>query len=111
MTFLKSKLFAIILSLLIVVWCVCPWHNYVKAEAPKYNQNFASDLKKDGWVLNPENFNVNSDKTLRQNVVEFFYPIYDWVSKIYEVLRGITLWVIIIVTMVHFVGWGLSLLQ
>jgi hypothetical protein len=47
----------------------------VDAAPPKYEDNFASNLKKDGWVLNPEDrFNVSKDQTLRENIVSVFYP-------------------------------------
>jgi len=105
---IKSKLFAVIFWLLIAVWCVCPWHNFVEATPPKYNLDFASHLKKEGWVLKSERFWVSTDKTLRENIVEFFYPRYNWVSAIYDVLRGITLWVMIIFIIV---SWASLLLN
>lgn len=108
-SFLKSRLLVLILTLLSVLGCILPLNTFADSNtAPKYNDDFASYLEKDGWVLNPkEKFGVEKDKTLRENVVALFYPntTKDW-NAIYNVIRDITLWVMII-----FIVWmGASLL-
>ena len=54
--------------------CILPLSNFTEATAPKYEDQFAGDLKKWWWVLDPENFGVESDQTLRQNIISLFYP-------------------------------------
>ena len=104
---LKNKLLTILLASLFIIWCIHPLYNFAEATPPKYDQDYASLLKKDGRVLNPAKFGVELEKegesgkkrevTLRENIVSLFYPRYDWkTSAIYWVLRGITLWVMII---------------
>lgn len=95
---LKNKVFAVLLALLFMIWCIHPLHNFVNAEPPKFDQDFASHLKEDDWVLNPDDFGVDEEnKTFRENIISLFYPSNSWeASAIYKVLRGITLWVMII---------------
>jgi hypothetical protein len=51
-----------------------PLNNIVDAAPPQYERDFASDLKQDNWVYDPENFDVKEDQTLRGNIVSLFYP-------------------------------------
>ena len=100
-SFLKNKLFAILFAVLFIIWCIHPLYNVVDAvgsNAPKYEEDFAAKLKEGKYVLNPqERFSVGSGKTLRQNIVELFYlNVTKDGNYIYKVIRGITLWVMII---------------
>lgn len=94
----KNKLFTILFVSSFIIWCILPLYNSVEATPPKYDQNFASKLKEDGWVLNPKDFGVNEEEnTVRQNIFSLFYPRNSWeASAIYSVLRGITLWVMVV---------------
>lgn len=85
------------LAILALGWAFMVNHTYA-SNAPKYNEDFASDLKKHYWVLNPESrFGVDKNKTLRENIRQLFYPNGDesW-NAIYHVVRDMTLWIMII---------------
>ena len=92
-------------ALFVVSGCVL--NNTVEAVAPKYEQDFASQLKKDNRVLNPDKFGVKSQKNIRENIVSLFYPSENWANNIYHVIRDITLWVMIIFIIV---AWASLLL-
>ena len=74
MASLKKKLYTIILGLFILFGCILPINNFSEATPPKYVDDFSSKLTTGGWIINPENYGVSKDKTLRQNVVALFYP-------------------------------------
>ena len=98
-SFIKNNLLASIVGLLLIVWLSLPLFNTVEAKAPEYERNFTSHLTKDGWVLNPAKMGqwVDENKQLRQNIVELFYPnVTKDGNYIYKVIRGITVWVMII---------------
>lgn len=100
MAFIKNKLFAIIIGVLLIAWAFLP-HN-VEAASIRYEKDFASNLKVWDWVLNPEKFGVKSDKTLRQNVIALFYPNTTTDGNaIYNVIKDITLW-----AMILFIIWS-----
>ena len=94
-SFLKQKIWFFVLGLLLILWCCVPSVNFVEAAAPQYERDFSSQLG--DYVLASSNFWVDSDKTLRENIADMFYPrSAKGDSKIYEVIRDITLWVMII---------------
>lgn len=92
---IKNKLYAIIICLAVLICWIPQIFNTVEAAPPKYEQNFSSHLTKNNWVLS--RFKVDPDKTLRENISIMLYP-QDWneASAIYEVIRDITLWIMII---------------
>jgi len=97
LSFIKNKISIALVTVFLLLWCLLPLNNLVDAAPPKYEDNFASNLK-NGWVLNPEErFEVSKDQTLRENIVSVFYPSDEnkW-NSIYNVIRDITLWVMII---------------
>ena len=109
---IKNKLLIIVVWLLMIFWWIS-LNSLVHADfsnAPKYEDDFAASLKKDDWVLDPsERFWVKKDKTLRDNITSLFYPRdFGETSEIYNVLRGITLWVMIIFIIV---AWAQLLLN
>lgn len=98
-SYLKKILGKLILSFLVIMWFSFSLNTLVEAKAPQYDRDFTSHLK--DYVLNPDNFWVDSNKTFRQNVVALFYPSIDGQNSsnknsIYKVIRDITLWVMII---------------
>ena len=110
LSFIKNKIFAVLFVSLVILWSVLPIYNLVEAIPPQYDKDVASDLVKNGRVLNPsERFRIETDKTLRENIVSFFYPRNgNESSEIYDVIRGITLWVMIIFIVIT---WGSLLLN
>jgi hypothetical protein len=50
--------------------------NAYKTNAPKFQKDFVTPLTREGenWQLNPGNFKVSSENTLRENIVALFYP-------------------------------------
>ena len=96
MLLLVKKCWKIIsLAILVVLGSVSFFPINTEAAAPRYEKDFSSQLG--DYTLKPSNFWVDSDKTLRQNISNMFYPR-DWsdTSVIYLVLRDITLWIMII---------------
>ena len=97
MASLKKKLYTIILGLFILFGCILPINNFSEATPPKYVDDFSSKLTTGGWIINPENYGVSKDKTLRQNVVALFYPSdQDAWNAIYKVIRDMVLWLMIV---------------
>lgn len=105
-SFIKRGLGLFVLGLLVISWLsfVCP--NYAEAVPPKYDQNFTSELG--DYVIKPSKFNVNSEKTLRDNIIELFYPSERWNNYIYVLIRNITLWVMVIFIVI---AWASLLLN
>jgi len=102
---LKKKLSLFILAFAAILGCGLFLPNYVGAVPPNYQKNFSSQLN--DYVLRPSRFWVNSNNTLRDNIVNMLYPRDgNSTSAIYEVIRSITLWIMII----FFVRAGASLL-
>ena len=90
----KKKIKIIGFWLLVLFWFCYPLlNNNVYANAPTYKEDFSSHLTKYNWV-HPE-WVVSADKSFRENIISLFYPRDHNTSKIYEVLRDITLWVMI----------------
>ena len=99
---LKKYIKVIMFWLLVVIGCISPIINHSYASnAPKYKTDFTSDLTKEKWLLNPEKFNVSSDKLVRQNILSLFYPSESGKNAIYTVIRDMTLWV-----MIAFIVWA-----
>lgn len=71
---LKNKLCVIAFSLLVIVGCILPMNNFAEAVPPKYTSDFSSHLTNSKWLIDPTNYNISKDKTLRENVVALFYP-------------------------------------
>ena len=89
---IKKILYTIISSFLILVFCVLPLMNYTEATPPKYTENFSSSLVNNDWVIKPERFGIKKDQTLRENIVNLFYPGgSDARNQIYQVIRNMTL--------------------
>lgn len=102
---IKHKIWFLMLGLLVLIWCCLPSTNFVEASPPKYEKNFSSHLN--DYVLWADKFKVKSSNTLRQNILNMFYPSGEGAdSAIYKIIRNITLWVMII----FFVWAGASLL-
>lgn len=92
---IKKILCTMMFGFLISVFCVLPLNNFAEATPPKYNKDFASNLF--DWVLKPKDFWVDKDKTLRENIVSLFYPGGDGTKNlIYQVIRDLTLWLMIV---------------
>lgn len=73
--FLKKSIKTFVFGLLISIACVLPMLNQTYASnAPKYERDFAKDLTKEKWQLDPSKFHISSESTLRENIVELFYP-------------------------------------
>lgn len=97
-TSIKRILYTSICSFLVLISCVLPLNNFTEATPPKFAKDFTSYLTLWGWLLDPDDFWVSQDNTLRDNVVALFYP---WgtannTNAIYNVIRGLTLWLMIV---------------
>lgn len=104
-SFLRHKIWFFILGLFAVLWCCVPFINSVEAKSLQFERDFSSHLK--GMVVSSQKVKVDSKQTLRQNIVNMFYPrAGSDASVIYVVIRDITLWLMI----VFFVWAGASLL-
>lgn len=97
--YFKKKLGLFTLGFLVILWFSMCLNNFVDARAPEYDKDFTSHLG--GYVKNPEDYQVKEDQNFRENVKKLFYPSEDWQNSIYKVIRGITLWVMII-----FIVWA-----
>ncbi len=93
-SYLKKSLGIITLCLSAFLWFSLFLNNFADAKAPEYDKDFTSHL--DGYVKNPEDYQVRANQSFRENVKNLFYPSEDWKNSIYKVIRGITLWVMII---------------
>lgn len=106
---LKQKLWILILAVsVILVWWTAILPNYTEAAAPVYETKTKARITGNDKrrVLNPSKY-VDPNKTLRENISNMFYPrAGDDTSKIYLVIRDISLGVMII----FFVIAGASLL-
>lgn len=109
-SFIKRKIPTLLVWLLVFISLMLPLWSFVNADRPpQYEKEFSSDLTKWNWVLKPSRFWIDKDKTLRENIVEIFYPRdLGATSHIYEVLRWITLWVMIIFIII---AWASLLLN
>ena len=96
LSFIKNKILLAVVTVFLILWCMLPLNNIVDAAPPKYERDFASDLKQDNWVYDPGNFDVKENQTLRENIVSLFYPSENGWNNIYHIIRDITLWVMII---------------
>ena len=95
LSFLKQKVWLIFLGVLFVIWWFLSSTTFVEAVPPQYEKDFSSGLW--DFVLSSEKFNVSSNNTLRENIVNMLYPrTARWESRIYEIIRGITLWMMIV---------------
>ena len=91
---LKKNIKVILFWLLVLVGCVYPVMNQTFATyAPKYDDDYVGELREGKWVWNPSG--VKADKKLRENIVELFYPSRSGWNLIYNVLKDITLWLMI----------------
>lgn len=61
---------------------------------PQYEKDFTKPLI-DGWYV-IDKTDVRADQTIRQNIMTLFYPSVDWQNLMYDVIKDITLWVMII---------------
>ena len=96
---IKRILYTLLFGLLLSIWLILPLNNSVHANrAPNFNTDFVSQFtnEKERYLLNPSNFGVDSNKTLRENIIALFYPSNNdsW-NAIYKLIRGIALWVMI----------------
>ena len=100
--FLKKSIKVVVFWLLISIAWVIPVINQAYAgNAPKYKSDFADDLTEQKWQLDPKKIHVSSENTLRENIVQLFYPSRYGGNVIYNVVRDITLWV-----MIAFIVWA-----
>lgn len=88
----KKKIKIIVFFLLILFGCTFSITNKTYARLPEFS-DLMHGLK--GWVIDPTSEWVSSEQLLRQNVVALFYPG-DGKNSIYEVIKGMTLWIMII---------------
>lgn len=96
-TLIKKLLCTTICGFLLLIFCVLPLNNFTEAMPPKYTEDFSSSLLNNDWVIKPERFGVDKDQTLRKNIVNLFYPGgSDSQNWIYQVIRGMTLWLMIV---------------
>ena len=103
---LKKHLSRFTLYLLVVLWISLSLNNFVNAASPKYEEDFASHL---WWfVKKPWDVWVDENNTVRENIIALFYPSRYWANNIYKVIRGITLWVMIIFIVI---AWASLLLN
>lgn len=93
-SYFKKKLSIFTLCLSAILWFFVFLNGSVDAAASKFEEDFASKLE--WYVKQPGDVWVDETKTFRQNVIALFYPSTDWANNIYQVIRGITLWVMII---------------
>ena len=95
---LRKRLYALILAMMLISWIMICSQNVVLWATPQFDTT-ASQLTSDGSVLTT---NVEKNKTLRQNIINLFYPTgNDSWNEIFKVIRWITLWVMII-----FIVWA-----
>jgi len=94
---IKKILCTTICSLLILVFCVLPLNNFTEATPPRYTEDFTTSLS-NGWrVLSLQRFGIDKNNTLRENIVNLFYPGgSDARNQIYQVIRNMTLWLMIV---------------
>ena len=94
---LKRKLYSFIFSIIVAIGIVFPLWLCQARGLPSYEKDFTSSLK--WWVYN---YSVDKNKSLRENIIYLFYPR-GWgnTSALYEIIRDITLWVMII-----FIVWA-----
>ena len=87
-----------------LLWALFLWGIIILPQSvafwvPSFDSNVADKLTDDWSVLKKD---VDKDKTLRQNIINLFYPTWNdsW-NEIFKVIRWITLWVMII-----FIVWA-----
>lgn len=99
---LKKTIKIIVFWLIISLACLFPMINQTYAgNAPKYEEDFVKDLTKEKWQINPDKYKVSSEITLRENIIQLFYPSrYGW-NAIYNVIKGMTLG-----AMIAFIVWA-----
>lgn len=102
----SRKIYTIILGLLVLLGGYLIFQNTVDAaHVPSYD-NFVKELEGEDRVIDRGDYGVKSSDNLRDNILWLFYPKSSWESKIYTLVKNITLWVMII-----FIIWaGASLL-
>lgn len=94
---IKNKMYLFIFTLLIIFGSIFSFKQQVLAATPSYD-DYVSSLK---WYV-IDKWRVSEDKTLRQNVIELFYPNpWDGWNRIFKVIRDMTLWLMII-----FIVWA-----
>ena len=92
------------ITLLLLIWCISFMWNFSNASwrseftnnssVPQYDKDVAKKLTDSKYVVNVDK--VEKDSTLRENIRALFYPWKENQNFIYKVMRGITLWVMII---------------
>lgn len=89
---IKCSLYVFIFTLLLVV-CVIPFKQQAFGANLTFDDDYLDHL--DGVVI--DKWNVDKDKTLKDNVIELFYPNKsDSWNRIFKVIRDMTLWIMII---------------
>ena len=74
------------------------------SDLPQYGPDFEKQLVDGWWVIDKD---VSRDRTLRENVIELFYPSENWGNVLYHVIRDITLGIMII--FIVWTGWSMLL--
>ena len=93
-SFLRKKIWLFRLGLMVILGCWLLLSSSAGAVAPQYERDFSSHLG--DYVLRSDKFWVDSDKSLRENIAHMFYPNAKNGSVIYNIIRDITLWVMIL---------------
>jgi hypothetical protein len=91
---LKQKLIIWLWALLIILWGTLIVSNFVEAATPVYKTDYTSHMKE--YVIQPDTVWADNGKTLRQKITNMLYPRGSDTSKIYEVVRDMTLWIMIL---------------
>ena len=81
--------------LFLVAWVILMFNGAtMAAKVPTTTKLFWS-LTKD-VTIDPNKYSISQDKNLRDNIVEIFYPSRTGQNAIYEVIRSMTLWAMIV---------------
>lgn len=106
---IKRILYTTLFGVLLSIGCILPFKNAVLAEPAPTFDKFAGQLtdEKERYLLNPSDFGIDSNQTLRENIKALFYPSSnDSGNRIYKLIKWVLLWV-----MICFIVWaGASLL-
>lgn len=82
--------------IIMVLGIMMPIHSFSEASnVPNTEDDLFKPLTKWHFVKNPDDWEVKKESTLRQNIVALFYPSEYGKNAIYEVIRDMTLWVMI----------------
>ena len=92
--YLKKSLCIFTLGLLAILWFSSSLNNFVEAAPPEFNKDFTDHLG--DYVINPDKYQVTSEQNFRKNIINLFYPSVYGPNSIYTIIRGATLWIMIL---------------